>query len=221
MNQELATKNVTTLEEDMRASINSLAVIDVVDADTFARAGESNKAIVALKKKVVDYWGPIKDSAHKTWKGLVAKEKEMLDPIDAKQEQQRLSAKAWADAEEAKRREEQRKAEEAVRKQAEDEQIARAAALEKDGNKADAEAEIAAPVVVPQVVVPSAVPQGFGRMTTKYYSATVTDIKLLAKAVIDGKVPVQAIQGNDTFLNGQARMLKETMNWPGVKVIVR
>lgn len=214
-------KPQTSLEEELRSSINSIALIQVVDADSFARAGELKKNIVVMEKRIADYWSPLKDSAHKTWKGLVAKEKEMLDPLAKKKEEQVQIAKKWADEEERKRQEAERQAQEAARKQAEDEALAQAEALEKEGRKEEAEAVVAAPVPVPQVVVRSEVPKGYGGMTTKYYSATVTDIMALAKGVVAGTVPIQAIQGNDVFLNAQARAMKEALRYPGVKVNVR
>jgi hypothetical protein len=210
-----------TLEDELRSNINAIEVVQVLDAESFAAAGERVKTLTEIEKKVTGYWASLKEAAHKTWKGVVAKEKDMLDPLAKKKDEQKLLAKKWADAEEAKRREEERKAQEIAQKQADDEALARAADLEKNGEKEEAEAIISAPVPVAQVVVPSSVPKGYGGMTTKYYSAVVTDIKALAKAVLEGKVPAMAIQGNETFLNAQARQLKETMAYPGVKVNVR
>ena len=56
-------------------------------------------------------------------------------------------------------------------------------------------------------------------MTRKNYKAEVVDVMALAKAVVAGTVPLQAIEGNSKFLNNQARMLKDDMKFPGVKVV--
>lgn len=210
-----------TLEEQMRSSINSMALIEVTDAASFESAGERTKAIISLEKKVAEYWGPLKDSAHKTWKGLCSKEKEMLDPLAKKKEDQKQIAKKWFDEQERKRLEDERKAQEAARKIAEDAALAQAEALEKEGRKAEAEAVLGSPAPAPQVIVPSVVPKGYGGMTQKYYSAEVVDLMALAKAVVAGTIPVQAIQGNEVFLNAQARALKEAFSYPGVKLNIR
>jgi len=210
-----------TMEEQLRANINAIEIITVTDAATFAAAGERVKSLTEIEKKVTGYWAGLKEAAHKTWKGIVSKEKDMLDPLGKKKDEQKQLAKAWFDAEEKKRIEAERVAQEAARKQAEGEALEQAVAVEQSGDKDVAEAIISAPVVAPQVVVPTTVPKGYGGMTQKYYSATVTDIKALARAVLAGQVPEMAIIGNETFLNTQARSLKETMNWPGVKVNVK
>lgn len=51
------------------------------------------------------------------------------------------------------------------------------------------------------------------------YSAEVVDVMALARAVIDGKVPAEALKGNYPFINAAAKSLKTAMNWPGVKLI--
>jgi hypothetical protein len=51
------------------------------------------------------------------------------------------------------------------------------------------------------------------------YSAEVVDIMALAKAVVAGAVPAEALKGNYPFLNATAKSLKTAMNWPGVKLI--
>jgi hypothetical protein len=43
----------------------------------------------------------------------------------------------------------------------------------------------------------------------------------LVKAVAAGTVPIQALEANTVFLNGQARMLKAALAYPGVKAIER
>lgn len=228
-----AEKPQTALSEDvLHNDINGLTLVEVKDAASFEQASRVMKLIVDVEKKVKDYWGPIKDSAHKTWKGLVAKESEMLDPLAAAKDKQRLSAKTWADEEERKRKAEEARLQEIARKQAEDAALAAAAEAEASGDTATAEQIIQAPVEVPQVTAPRSVPSGHGRLLTKYYSAELVGVtedaklaslKLLVTAIAAGKVPLHAVQLNNSFANGQAKQFKTTaaLNWPGVQVNVR
>lgn len=221
MTPPVATAEPIEIEKTLQEEVQSMTVVKVEDAQTFERAGDRCKAIVALEKKVHEYWDPVVDAAHKTWKALVAKRSEFLDPLAENKKAQSASMKSWEWEQERKRQEEERRAQEAARKQAEDAALAAAAAMEKEGTpeaKAAAEAIIQAPVAVPQVVVPKAVPAGHGTFTRKAWKAQVTDIKALARAVLAGQVPEQALQGNEVFLGQQARSLKEAMRWPGVKV---
>jgi hypothetical protein len=208
-------------EQGLQESIHSIALVKVVDADTHKQATENCKAVVAIEKRVGEYWDPLCDGAHKNWKALVAKRKEFLDPLEAIKKAQSADMKAWEREQEAKRLEAERLAQEIARKQAEDEAIAAAAALEKQGTpeaKAEAEKIMAAPVDIPQVVVKSVVPKGGGSFTRDNWKAEVTNIKALARAVLAGQVPEQALMGNTVFLGQQARSLKKGMAWPGVRV---
>ena len=209
------------IEQALRAKAEALGIVHVVDAETFEAADENLKFMRGIKKDWIEYWKDIKDNTYKAWKGVVAKEKNIVDVVEERERAQKDDAKVWFDAWERERLEAERLAQEAARRQAEDEALARAVALEAQGEKQEAEAILAAPIPVPQVILPRSVPAGHGGMTQKYYSAVVVDIKALAKAVLEGKVPVQAIQGNDVFLNAQARQFKETMSYPGVRVSVR
>lgn len=208
-------------EQGLQESISSIALVKVVDAETHKQATENCRSVVAIEKKVGEYWDPLCDGAHKNWKALVAKRKEFLDPLEALKKAQSAGMKTWEREQEAKRLEAERAAQEIARKQAEDEAIAAAAALEKQGTpeaKAEAEAIMAAPVEIPQVVVKSVVPKGGGSFTRDNWKAEGTNIKALARAVLAGQVPEQSITFNMVFLGQQARSLKNSMVWPGVRV---
>jgi hypothetical protein len=81
------------------------------------------------------------------------------------------------------------------------------------------EAVLVAPVVVPPVYVPPAVPKGMGNFTRRTWCAEVVDLMALVKAVAIGKVPLQAIEANTVFLNGQARMVKSALAYDGVRAV--
>ena len=209
------------VEVTLQQEVKSLAIIHVVDADTDREAGERCNAIVAMEKRVGAYWDPLCDAAHKSWKGIVAKRSEFLDPLAEAKKAQTVSMKTWEREAERKRQEAERVAQEAARKQAEDDAIAAAAALEKQGTpeaKAEAAAIIDAPVDVPQIVIPTEKPAGFGSFTRENWKAEATDIKAMARAILAGQMPEQALMGNSVFLGQQVRSLKGAMKWPGVRV---
>jgi chromosome segregation ATPase len=129
--------------------------------------------------------------------------------------QQEADRKARAEAEEERKRQQEeaaRKREEA--KAAEEAgNLEQAAELEQQAENTEAVAEmITAPVVSIEK------PKASGVNVRKTYKARVTDLKALLQAVIEGKVPEMAVQVNETFLNGQARAMKESMKYPGVEV---
>jgi hypothetical protein len=217
---QIVLKEDKQIEAELRTRMESISVVDVVDAETFERAAETKKAIVAIEKSWKEYWEPIRLAARSVVDMILEKRDTPLGILAKKKEALIANAKKWADEQERVRLEAERKAQEAERKRAEDEAIRIAADLEKTGDVAAAAQVLSDPIPVAQVVVKSAVPQGHGGMTQKYYSAEVKDIRALMRAVLEGKVPVTSVVGNETFLNAQARLCKstETLNYPGVVV---
>jgi hypothetical protein len=54
----------------------------VTDNQSFEIAGNWLRDLKTYYKKVEEYWKPLKDNAYKAWKGIVAKEKAVLSPLD-------------------------------------------------------------------------------------------------------------------------------------------
>lgn len=166
--------------------------------------------------------------------------KQIMSAYDAEQERIRRAEEERLRKIEEERIAAERKAEqerlEAERKAEEDRLLAEAEAAEQRGDTETAEAltnaavesseqineviaSVAAePIYVPPVVVPKTVPkmQG-GPVYRTVWNAEVTDLKALCMAVATGKVSINAILPNETFLRQQAISLRNTMNIPGVR----
>ena len=73
----------------------------------------------------------------------------------------------------------------------------------------------------PQPIIPQVqtYQKASGISTRETWSAEVTNIRLLAKAVAAGTAAPNLILPNTTALNGLARSLKGAMNVPGVKAV--
>jgi hypothetical protein len=215
----LAVANSYPVEENYKGLIETTNVIEVVDQETYRAAGERCKTIVAYEKEIFEYFEPMRKAADDQKKIILAKRDALLDPLAEKKAAQVAKLKSWDMAQERVRLESERKAQEAARKAAEDEALARAAALEKEATpeaKAEAEAIIQAPVLAPQIILPSSVPKGYGTFTRKTWKASVTDLRALVRGVAEGFVPLQAIAVNEAWLNGQARALRAELKYPGV-----
>ena len=207
------------LNKEILPELSVAAEIVVRDAESYQMAGETWKSLTALEKKIKAYWEEDVSSALKLHRSLVAKRDAMLVPVGEQKNTLRLGMKSFEDEQDKIRRVEQARLEEEARKAAEEAALAKALALEKNGHKAAAETVIATPVVVPTVYVPKTTPTGFGNATRRVWSAEVTDLMALVKAVAAGTVPIQAIEANMVFLNGQSRMLKSALAYPGVRSV--
>ena len=219
----------------------------LIDSPTmFELASEDLKRIKALQKqgeeKRTTITGPL-NAALRATNDLFRSPKDYLEKAEATlkrsiltytAEQEKIAAKARAEAEAVARAErerlaaiEQEKYEAAKKAQAE----AQAAALKGDSEAAEkamaaaqqAEAEALALQMTQQVVTvaPAVEAQKVsgisGRVT---YSAEVYDLKALIAAVAEGKAPIESLQADTKFLGAQARAFKKAGElYPGVASI--
>jgi hypothetical protein len=96
--------------------------------------------------------------------------------------------------------------------------LAKAEVAREEGKEAKAEkyeekaAQVVAPTLAPTIDKGSVA-------VKKLYHAEVYDLMALVKAIVEGKAPLGLVEANMPALNAQARSLKETMNYPGVKAV--
>jgi hypothetical protein len=207
------------LEKEIGPSLAVAKEIVVKDATTYQMAGETWKDLTGLEKRIKEYWEGDVDAAHKLHKSLTAKRDAMLKPVGERKTALRMEMRTFEDEEKRIRREAQAKAEAEAKREAEEAALTHAVELEANGHREAAEALIAAPVVAPPVFIPSTTPTGFGNATRRTWGAEILNLMNLVKAVAAGKVPIQAIEGNMVFLNGQARMMKSALAYPGVRAM--
>lgn len=221
----------------------------VIDSPTmFELASDDLKQVKSLQKEVEEkrtsITGPL-NQAVKAVNDLFRAPKDYLDRAEATlkrsmvtwtTEQERIAAEARRVAEAAARAERERLAalereqQEAARKAQEEAQAAAEAGDTEAAAQAMAQAQAAqeqaamtavtASVVsaAPLVEAPAKVSGISGRMT---FSADVTNLLELVKAVAEGKAPIEAIQADMKFLNAQARAFKNPGQlYPGVITMV-
>lgn len=219
---------LNVIEPDVFDSVkqNALTVLSnakemalkVKDDSSFLEASELRKTINKWKKEAIEQIEPLRKKAHATYQEVLRQRDLAVEPLDEAlkvldpaismyyAEQQRLAQieqeKAQAEA--------KRQQEEAILRQAE--------VAQKAGKTEKAEAILNKPIITPKVEMPKPA-QANGVSFRETWSVNPEiDVMQLAKAVVNGKVPVNAIVPNMTFLNSMARALKNGMNYPGVTV---
>lgn len=181
---------------------------------------EANKFILTIKslqKEIKDTFGPIITKAFQAHKEAKAQETRHLEPLLKAEAFIKDKMMVYLRQQEAIRAEQERKLQaEAEKKRQEALAKAEAARAEGKESKAEKYEEKAAQVVAPQLA--STVDKG-SAIVTKRWSAEVTDLMALVKGVAAGQVPLACVEANMVALNGQARALKNSMNYPGVKAV--
>lgn len=207
--------------EIQRESATTLTIaktFKITSTAQYEEAGGKLKGIMALKKKVADTFDPHIKRAFDAHRSLVAEKKEHEAPLLEAEQALKKSMLAFQLAEEAKRREAEAKAQEEARKAQEKLEAKAAKAAEKGKvEKAAALQATAASIVAP--IIPSTTPKLAGVSVRVTWRAEVTNLMELVKAVAAGTVPINALQADTTFLNTQAKAMKDTLPYPGVKAV--
>ena len=159
------------------------------------------RPIDEAKKKILDFFRPPLQKLN-----------------DAKDHLNQIMVK-FVEDQDRKRREEERKLQEAARKRAEEDALQAALEAEAAGEKEEAEEILEAPVYVPPIKVVSEIPKSKESHIRETWSAEVTDLGALVKGISEGKAPLQAVEADMTFLNGQARAYKQALNIPGTRAV--
>lgn len=215
----------------------------IVTADTYQTVYDHVADMTAKRKRVFEFFDPVRDAMYKAYTLLQGRQKAALDPLDNAikagkqallaydQEQARKAAEAQriadAAAEAAAEAERKRLSEELTLAEVSDALAA--------GDVERAEAFIAAPIEAPpmQVYAPRVTeyqaPAVAGKSTRKNWKGEVTNLEELvldvakgiehfrAKGNLGGHAPLSFLLGNTTAINQQAKAQESMFRFPGVR----
>ena len=215
--------------------------------DQLMKQMDSERQAVASLLEAISAQGPItsnEDYGHRAeqvkdikrrWKALKAQQVEVTRPLDLARKAVmelfrtpleflvkaegilKYEATVWTQKVERERALEEARQREIARKETERlERRAAAAAQKGHEEKAEVLAQAAAAIPLPIVAAPARPP---GMVGSTRWSARVTDLRALCKAVGEGIVGLEAVQANMTFLNAQTRAMRENLLIPGVEAV--
>jgi len=196
-----------------------VAIEKIVNEGQFQQVATAGLEAAANIKALEAYVNPIKERAYARWKRITTVLSEKTAPfLEVKTKSSRLIG-AYQHAVE-----QQRMAEEAAQRARLMEEEARLRAqqaeqLAAEGRIEDGVALLESPVMTTApVAATTQAPKAQGvTNAAEKWSAEVVDLMTLVKAVAEGKVPLFALQADMTFLNSQARSMKQLLAYPGVE----
>jgi hypothetical protein len=194
--------------------VERIQQIQVIDAQSYERAGEELVKVKAYKKRVRDHFRPHKKAADKLHSDLCADEKRHLRAPEAVESLLEGRMLAWKEEEERKAEEERRAAEAEERRKAEDAQIAQAEDAKARGDEEAAEAileEAPRPMPAPRR---RAAPKLAGLSARKNWTYEVVDAT---------KIPREYLKVDTTKIGQIVRAMKQQAEKtiPGIRVFAR
>jgi hypothetical protein len=199
----------------------AVAIEKIENEGQFQQVATAGLEAAANIKALEAYINPIKERAYAKWKRITTVLSAKIGPFEkVKEKSGQLIGVYQYEIKQQRLREENA---ERLRQAAEDEKTraAQAEQLAKEGRIEDGVALLESPVVnVAPVMATTQVPkaQGVTDSGEGIFSAEVTDLLALVKAVAAGTVPIKAVEANMKFLNAQAKSMEQLLAYPGVKV---
>ncbi len=193
--------------------------ITVKTATEYGAACELLKTIKGLRFDIESTFKPIRESAHATWKATIRQQEVVEQPLQEAENLLKPQIAAYLREEERKRHEEQMRIQKAEREREERERLEKAVILDEIGETAMANQVLEEEVYIPPVILPKTAPKVAGISMRGTWSAQVTDLMQLVKAVAAGAAPIQCLTANMVHLNQQARSMQDALRYPGVRAI--
>lgn len=200
-----------------------LSAIEVADQETYERAAERLRRIAEWKRRVLEFFRPMKEQAYRLHRTICERERKILAPVEAAEQQARQALSAWSEEQERRQREMELAAAQDRRRS--QKQLRRLAAQNARALGASEQAAMALANALPELPAPAVTstyepmqgvttrqdwhwrPRGSERAALrKLARAAATDDRLLAY-----------LDFNTKALNAAARELKAAAAIPGVE----
>jgi len=206
------------IKRDGADALIKASTLRVADTESWYKAREVRRMAKLLDREAERHYKEIKAPINKMRIDILELEdldrKPMIDAMEMLDPQ----ILSYEEKENLVRQKLQTKLEQDARREAEAAREQEVSLLIKAGDYERAEELKRQPLHIPPVVVPpgNELLEGEGRMET--WEAEVFDLVVLCQAVLNGRVPLNAIQANQSALNGMARALKDSFEIPGCRV---
>jgi hypothetical protein len=199
------------IESEIAPALAAARGLAVLDPASYALAGQELVRLATAERRIADWFRPLRDAAHKAWKVLCDREREVLTPLTQEIARLKRERVTWKAADDQRRRDEERRLADAEKRRAEEAAAAKAKQLEDRGQVAQAaqvlERAIAAPP--PAVVLPDSTPKVAGISARKVWRFRVVDEAL---------VPREFLKVDDVKVGQYVRAMKSTGAIAGIEI---
>ena len=210
----MATTEIAPRTNDLLTKAQSLAIINDVSRIT---AGDLLKMIKALQKEVKADREPERIAAQQALDAIRNGRNRHLNPLEQAEKLLKQKVLVYEENEEKKRQEEEDRINAKIHEEDEENRIKEAEDLRELGGEEEAQAVMDAPIVTPPVFIPKSTPKVEGQHTTLHFKCRIPSeteygpysLMALAKAVGEGKAPLNYISFNVVAANQEVKRIKD------------
>lgn len=200
------------------ATIDKAKTLTITNTTGAEMATTIGKELKVRRQTVVDRLAGMKSAAHSVHADICKLEREATEPIDAALKMLNVKVIEYDDKVEAEQEAARKKADAEARAKADKEQEAEVARLLEEGKEDEAEEvfnEPPAPLPVP--ALPPMPTRTKSQGIRKTHKARLTNIRLVCRAVAEGKLSPAAVTFNQSWFDRQAKQDEGQNPPPGVE----
>ena len=213
---EVSLPDTREVQQKAISAVEKALAIKITDDILYVQAGELLKSLKGLQVQINETFDAPIRAAHAAHKAVLAAKDKHMAPVAEAERIIKPKLATYAQEQEDRRLEEQKRLEVEARKNAEDEALAQAVAAEDSGDKAAAEAILTSPIQTTPVVLPKQTKVNGVSFRTKW-CGTVTDKMALIKAVAAGQAPANLLCENPTAIRQFAESTQGAVPVPGIR----
>ena len=206
------------LQEQENKALEIAKALVISDDAGLIKADQFSVKLAALEKMIKADFKPSKDAAFAAHKALVAQEAAHLSKVTEPRTIIKAKIKTYQEAQEAARQAEEKRQQAIADKQAEDAALAAAAEAEKYGDKAQAEAILAAPVVSAPVIIAKTTPKVQTRINETWMATPIPIERMTNQQLINARA---YLTWDTVKLGQQARSTHDTIKVDGVRFHIK
>ncbi len=216
----MANENELEVLQKEVANVESrIGSLQIVTKEDYQNAINFGNKVKEVKRDWIAYWKDTKESAHTTWKNIVAKEKEKVDICDKALKLVNDKTLAWEEEANRKTREEEARinAEAQEKARREKEAAIKAAEKLKTPELKAARLEEAEQIQPPEIILEKPTHGVVGAITKTTWKGEVVDMSSLIAAAKPGTVAAGFLEVNEKAVRAFAVSTKGKVTVPGVK----
>jgi hypothetical protein len=223
---------VEEVEIEVAEVCDRLLLMEINDGVDYDRAGNALLEIKDNLKRVDEVFEPMRAATYKAYQEVMSQKKGLTEPLELANTHIRDLMRDYVELKEFERKQAEKQAIEAARKQAELDREKELEAPLKKGDEDKAEALVAAPITIKpsEVVVKDEIPHSDRVSYREVWSGELLgespeeqdrSLRELCKAIGAGAAPLSLVTVNTRTLNALAKSLKNDLRFPGVKAVCR
>ena len=208
--------DLAPVKAEVSGIVEAAQAVTIATVEERGEAAKFERMLIKKGKAITAHYAPIKKSLDAHKRVILDQERGYLAPVNEARGILKQTELLWDTEQQRIADEEEKKIEDELRRREEEKRLTQAEAAQEAGDKEKVEAILERPIEAPKINLQPPKPQGQSVRTT--WKAEVVDFQKLLAHIAANPALAHLVQPNDQAIRAMARLQKDALNLPGVRV---